>query len=498
MKRECGVLLAISSLPSAYGIGDFGKEAYRFVDFLEASGQSLWQILPLCPVEYGNSPYQSPSTFAGNFLYLDLEDLVHNEYLTQEDIDVLKSEVSSVDYEYIKSQKESLLKKASQAFFCKKAEESEFKKFQSENQFWLEDYSLFLSLNKKFKGKMWNTWEKGYKFRERKSIEEAKKEFEEDYKYESFIQYYFYKQWKKLKDYANSKGVKIIGDLPIYVASNSADTWQHPKLFCFDKHLKIKAVAGCPPDYFSKKGQLWGNVLYDWEAMKKDNYSWWEQRIKHSFLLYDVLRLDHFRGFASYWAIRYGEKTAINGRWEIGPRIQFFRDLERKVKNIDIIAEDLGTLTADVFKLLRQTNYPNMKVLQFGLTEWDNMYNPKNYTENSVAYTGTHDNMSMVEWYSTLNKNEKFICDENLKNFLKDYNTNIWEPIQWRAIEALYASKSNRVIVPLQDILGLGADSRMNTPSTVGNNWAWRVYWGYRHGDLENKLYNLAKRYQRI
>ena len=258
MKRECGVLLAISSLPSAYGIGDFGKEAYRFVDFLEASGQSLWQILPLCPVEYGNSPYQSPSTFAGNFLYLDLEDLVHNEYLTQEDIDVLKSEVSSVDYEYIKSQKESLLKKASQAFFCKNAEESEFKKFQSENQFWLEDYSLFLSLNKKFKGKMWNTWEKGYKFRERKSIEEAKKEFEEDYKYESFIQYYFYKQWKKLKDYANSKGVKIIGDLPIYVASNSADTWQHPKLFCFDKHLKIKAVAGCPPDYFSKKGQLWG------------------------------------------------------------------------------------------------------------------------------------------------------------------------------------------------------------------------------------------------
>ena len=201
MKRECGVLLAISSLPSAYGIGDFGKEAYRFVDFLEASGQSLWQILPLCPVEYGNSPYQSPSTFAGNFLYLDLEELVHNEYLTQEDIDILKSEVSSVDYEYIKSQKESLLKKASQAFFCKKAEESEFKKFQSENQFWLEDYSLFLSLNKKFKGKMWNTWEKGYKFRERKSIEEAKKEFEEDYKYESFIQYYFYKQWKQLKNY---------------------------------------------------------------------------------------------------------------------------------------------------------------------------------------------------------------------------------------------------------------------------------------------------------
>ena len=345
---------------------------------------------------------------------------------------------------------------------------------------------------------MWNTWQKEYKFRDKKFIKEAKKIYQEEYKYESFIQYYFYKQWKQLKNYANKKGIKIIGDLPIYVATHSADTWQNPKLFCFDKHLKIKSVAGCPPDYFSKTGQLWGNVLYDWKELERTTYSWWINRIKHSFSLYDILRLDHFRGFASYWAIHYGEKTAINGKWEKGPRYQFFRKLENKIPNMDIVAEDLGTLTPDVFKLLEQTKYPNMKVLVFGLTEWDNIYNPKNYPENSVAYTGTHDNMPIVEWYDNLNEKEKNICDENLKNFLKDYNTNIWEPIQWRAIEALYASKSNRVIVPLQDILGLGRDSRMNTPSTVGDNWAWRIYWNYRHEDLENKLYNLANKYRRI
>jgi len=345
---------------------------------------------------------------------------------------------------------------------------------------------------------MWNTWQKEYKFRDKKIIEEAKKIHYEEYLYESFIQYYFHKQWKQLKNYANKKGIKIIGDLPIYVATHSADTWQNPKLFCFDKHLKIKSVAGCPPDYFSKTGQLWGNVLYDWQEMERTNYSWWINRVKHSFLLYDILRLDHFRGFASYWAIHYGDKTAINGKWEKGPRYPFFKKLENRIAKMDIIAEDLGTLTTDVFKLLEQTKYPNMKVLEFGLTEWNNMYHPRNYPENSVAYTGTHDNMPIVEWYETLNEKEKNICDENLKNFLKEYDTNIWEPIQWRAIEALYASKSNRIIVPLQDILGLGSDSRMNTPSTVGDNWAWRIYWNYRHNDLENKLFNLARKYGRI
>ena len=341
---------------------------------------------------------------------------------------------------------------------------------------------------------------KKYKFRIKKYLDEVKREkdFLEIYKYESFVQYYFHKQWFKLKKYANDKGIKIIGDLPIYVASHSADTWKNPKLFALDKHLKIKAVAGCPPDYFSKEGQLWGNVLYDWEAMKEQNYSWWIDRVKHSLKLYDTIRLDHFRGFASYWSVRYGDKNAINGKWEIGPRYNFFQILERRIKNLDIVAEDLGTLTPDVFKLLDQTEYPNMKVMQFGLTEWDNMYNPKNYSENCVAYTGTHDNMTMVEWYETLNKNDKNICDENLKNFLKDYDTNIWDPIQWRAIEALYASKARKVIVPLQDILGLDAEGRMNTPSTVGENWKWRVFKNYKHEDLENKLKFLAKKYNRF
>ena len=500
MKRECGVLLAISSLPSSYGIGDFGNEAYRFVDFLVASGQNLWQILPLCPVEYGNSPYQSPSTFAGNFLYLDLEELVRENYLTEDDVNILNQEVLAVNYGDVKYKKEFLLRKAAQAFFDFAKEQEAYDKFQKENLFWLEDYALFLYLNQKFNYTIWNKWDKKYKFRMKKYLDEIKqeKDFLEVYKYESFVQYYFHKQWFKLKKYANDRGIKIIGDLPIYVATHSADTWKNPKLFALDKHLKIKAVAGCPPDYFSKEGQLWGNILYDWKAMREQNYSWWIDRVKHSFKLYDTIRLDHFRGFASYWSVRYGDKNAVNGKWEIGPRYNFFQVLERRIKNLDIVAEDLGTLTPDVFKLLDQTEYPNMKVLQFGLTEWDNMYNPKNYSENCVAYTGTHDNMTMVEWYETLNKNDKNICDENLKNFLKDYNTNIWDPIQWRAIEALYASKARKVIVPLQDILGLGAEGRMNTPSTVGENWKWRVFKNYKHEDLENKLKFLSKKYNRF
>ena len=268
MKRECGVLLAISSLPSSYGIGDFGKEAYRFVDFLVASGQKLWQILPLCPVEYGNSPYQSPSTFAGNFLYLDLEELVRENYLTEDDVNILRQEVLPVNYGDVKYKKELLLRKAAQAFFDFAKEQEAYDKFQKENLFWLEDYALFLYLNKRFNFIIWNKWNKNYKFRIKKHLDEIKKEkdFLEVYKYESFVQYYFHKQWFKLKKYANDRGIKIIGDLPIYVASHSADTWKNPKLFALDKHLKIKAVAGCPPDYFSKEGQLWGNVLYDWKS----------------------------------------------------------------------------------------------------------------------------------------------------------------------------------------------------------------------------------------
>ncbi|WP_074016864.1 4-alpha-glucanotransferase [Fusobacterium massiliense] len=497
MNREAGVLLAISSLPSPYGIGDLGEEAYRFVDFLKASGQKLWQILPLCPIEYGNSPYQSPSTFAWNFLYIDLEELVKEGYLNFEDINELKQEVAPVNYDVIKSRKEFLLKKASMAFFCKNKEIKELQEFQEKNKFWLEDYSIFLYLNKIYRGKIWNQWDRKDKVRDTNRLLELKIEAKEEYKYQSFIQYYFYKQWKKLKEYANENSIKIVGDLPIYVATHSSDTWKNPELFMFDKHLKIESVAGCPPDYFSKDGQLWGNVLYNWKEHEKTQYEWWTARIKHCSLLYDVLRLDHFRGFASYWSVKYGDKTAAKGKWKIGPRYIFFKKIENKVKNIEFIAEDLGTLTPDVFKLLKQTQYANIKVLQFGMAEWDNMYQPKNYPENCVAYTGTHDNMTIVEWYENLSKNEKFICDESLKDILEKNGANIWEPIQWRALEVLYSSKANKVIIPLQDILGLGKDSRMNTPSTVGKNWEWRVYKNYRHPDLENKLNFLVNKYNR-
>lgn len=497
MRRNCGILLAISSLPSSYGIGDFGKEAYRFVDFLFSSGQNLWQILPLGPLEYGNSPYQAPSTFAGNFLYLDLEEFIKAHYISREDIASLETGVHSVQYEIIKSQKEPVLRKASRAFFAKGNEEKELKIFQKENEFWLRDYALFLFLKEKFSGKPWMEWPKEYRYRKETTLEKIRIEAEERYQYESFLQYYFWKQWLRLRNYANEKGIKIIGDLPIFVSSDSSDTWQHPELFQFDKRLKIKAVAGCPPDYFSKTGQLWGNVVYDWVAMKKEHYAWWIARVRYHFSMYDILRLDHFRGFASYWSIRYGEKTAMYGSWKKGPRYPFFQALEKRIPKLDIIAEDLGTLTPDVFRLLEQTKYSRMKVLQFGLTEWDSMYQPRHYEENSVAYTGTHDNMPIIQWYESLTQEQKKICDESLTQYLEACEGNIWEPIQWRAIETLYASKSKQVIIPLQDILGLGKDSRMNIPSTVGNNWSWRVYANYTHPDLENKLYYFAKKYGR-
>ena len=346
-ERSSGILMHISSLPSEYGIGDFGKKAYEFVDFLKKSKQKLWQVLPMGPTGYGDSPYQSFSTYAGNPYFIDIEDLYQLGYLDKDDLDYMR-EINYSDnlaYEQLYERKTKVLKKAFEGFKKENREDivEEFKKFKKENSWWLDNYSLYMSLKFKFNGKSWQDWSKDYKYRNVKKMlidEEIKKNID----YFSFVQYTFYKQWFKLKEYANSNGIKIIGDIPIFVATDSADTWSNSDIFQFDKYKRPKRVAGCPPDYFSKDGQLWGNVLYDWKKLKESGYQWWVKRIEYSFKIYDIVRIDHFRGFEAYWSISAKDKTAVKGHWEKGPGIEFFRVLERKIGKKSIIVEDLDCL----------------------------------------------------------------------------------------------------------------------------------------------------------
>ena len=366
-ERSSGILMHISSLPSEYGIGDFGKKAYEFVDFLKKSEQKLWQVLPMGPTGYGDSPYQSFSTYAGNPYFIDIEDLYQLGYLDRDDLDYMR-EINYSDnlaYEQLYERKTKVLKKAFEGFKKENREDivEEFKKFKKENSWWLDNYSLYMSLKFKFNGKSWQDWSKDYKYRNVKKMlidEEIKKNID----YFSFVQYTFYKQWFKLKEYANSNGIKIIGDIPIFVATDSADTWSNSDIFQFDKYKRPKRVAGCPPDYFSKDGQLWGNVLYDWKKLKESGYQWWVKRIEYSFKIYDIVRIDHFRGFEAYWSISAKDKTAVKGHWEKGPGIEFFRVLERKIGKKSIIAEDLGLLTDGVRKLLKRSEFPGMKILE--------------------------------------------------------------------------------------------------------------------------------------
>ena len=376
-ERKSGILMHISSLPSEYGIGDFGKKAYEFVDFLNETRQKLWQILPMGPTGYGDSPYQSYSAFAGNYLFIDMEEFVRDEYIKDSDLDKLRglNYDDNLDYGQVKIEKERLLEEILEKFLIKiendKELEEDYRKFVLKNRYWLEDYALYMVLKDHFNGLPWQKWSKIYKNKienkfEKNMIDEKKLE------YYKFLQYTFYKQWKKLKDYANGKGIKIIGDIPIFAATDSADTWSNSEIFQYTKSKVPKKVAGCPPDYFSKTGQLWGNILYDWKVLKKQNYKWWVDRVKFCFEIYDIVRIDHFRGFESYWSIKYGAKTAIKGKWEKGPGIELFRTIEKKIGKLPIIAEDLGLLTPQVKRLLRKSEYPGMKILEFAFGEKEN------------------------------------------------------------------------------------------------------------------------------
>ncbi len=466
--RTSGILMPIFSLPSRGGIGTLGKEAYRFVDFLKKSGQSWWQILPLNPTNYGDSPYQSFSSYAGNTYFIDPEFLIEDGLLTEDEFLSFDfgSDNTTIDYGKLYENRIKLLKIAFERFNPDK----EYKTFCEDNAFWLDEYALFMALKNSHSDIAWEEWEEKLRVRDAQTIESVKTEHKDVIEFYRFVQYIFSKQWFMLKAYANKNGIGIIGDIPIYVAYDSADVWSEPEQFQLDSELKPKAVAGCPPDAFSEDGQLWGNPLYNWSYMKKDNFGWWKRRLGYALKLYDMVRIDHFRGFEAYWAIPYGDKTAKGGKWLKGPNMALFNEIKREFgDNLPIIAEDLGFLTPEVHKMLKKSGFPGMKVLQFAFTvDVDSDYLPHNYNKNCVVYTGTHDNDTILGWAQSAEK-------EDLSMAIKYLHVDEQEGINWAMMRAALMSVGEICILTMQDIIGLGTEARINIPSTVGGNWQWRI-----------------------
>ena len=505
MMRASGILLPISSIPSNYGIGCFSKEAYAFVDQLAEAGQKYWQILPLGPTGYGDSPYQSFSTFAGNPYFIDLEELIQRDLLTAAecaDCDWGGSK-SYVDYEKVYLSRFSLLRKAYRRFYQMDGTNKELQliheemeAFEKEQDFWLADYCLYMAVKDSLEGIAWNEWPEDLKTRKPEALEVAGKELKEDISFYAFQQFWFYRQWSRLKKYANDRDIKIIGDLPIYVAFDGADAWANPDLFQFDQEATPVAVAGCPPDGFSATGQLWGNPLYRWDYHRNTGYQWWLSRLSYVFRLYDVVRIDHFRGFDEYFSIPYGAENAIGGHWEKGPGIDLFRKVEQVLGWKQVITEDLGYVTDSVRQLVHDSGFPGMKVLEFAFDSRDsgcaNDYLPHNYPENSVAYTGTHDNETIAGWWKSITVKERKLA--------RDYLCDNWTPdkdLYKCFISMVMRSSAKLCVIPMQDYMGLDNSCRMNQPSTVGKNWKWRTLKGSFTSELSEKIRNEIKIYGR-
>ena len=493
MKRSAGILLHISSLPSPYGIGTLGKSAFDFVDFLEAAGQSYWQVLPIGPTGYGDSPYQSFSVHAGNPYFIDLTALCKEGLLEHQKCDEVDwgADSAHIDYGKIYNNRFKILKEAFINF--SKKENYQFQKFITDNNFWLKDYSLYMAVKSHFNMLPWYEWpDIEIRDRRKSAIKKYSETLAHEINFQKFLQYLFYSQWENLKNYANFHNIKIIGDIPIYVGLDSADTWAHPEFFWLDKNKKPVKVAGCPPDGFSAEGQLWGNPLYNWKVLKQQGYSWWIERLRTANKLFDVTRIDHFRGFDSYYAINYLDKNAVNGEWIAGPGMDLFKKIRQKLGNIDIIAEDLGFLTPNVKKLLNDTGFPGMKIIQFAFdSREESDYLPHNYKQNSVVYTGTHDNDTIMGWFKS--------CPEEIIDYAKKYgNLSEKEGYNWGFIRLCYSSVSELAIIPMQDFLGLGSSARMNTPSTLGGNWTWRIVSENLSQNLAIKIRQITKLYGRI
>lgn len=493
--RKSGVLLSVSSLPSKYGIGCFDEAAYKFVDDLVEAKQTYWQILPLGITGYGDSPYQSFSTFAGNPYFISLDEFVKCGYLKEEDLPEADINSDYVDYSYLYENRYALLKKAYENSHI--TDNEDFKAYCKDNAWWLEDYALFMAIKASYDNQGWENWPLELRLRNDASLTEKRNELSDDINYHKFLQYYVWKQWYALKDYANSKGVEIIGDIPIYVAYDSSDVWGQPELFQLDPEVKPTAVAGVPPDGFSADGQLWGNPLYDWKKHKETGYAWWIQRIAYCKKAYDIVRIDHFRGFDEYFSIPYGDTTARNGHWEKGPGYDLFKTVEESLGKINVIAEDLGYLTDTVKQVVADCGYPGMKLFEFAFDSRDSSgtsnYLPHNYTENSVVYTGTHDNETMIGWLKNILPEER----QMLKDYLH-YDGDDDTVLVDMSIDCIMASVSDKCIVPMQDYLKLDNTARMNKPNTLGNNWMWRLDKNSFNDSLKERMRNITEKTNRI
>ena len=489
--RESGILMHITSLPGNHGVGTMGKEAFQFVDFLKASGQRLWQILPLTPTGYGDSPYQSCSTFAGNHYLINLELLMEEGMLKQEDLDniVWSNSENKVDFGLQYNNRLKVLRLAYNRFAGSEA----FDHFCAENAHWLADFTLFMALKDRFGGMPWYQWEDQLKFRNPDALWKIRQELAEEIRFYSFVQYLFHRQWTALRDYAHKNDIRIIGDVPIYVPLDSVEVWSSPELFQLDETLTPTDVAGCPPDAFTEDGQLWGNPLYRWDVMSKNGFQWWIQRLDEASKRYDVVRFDHFRGFESYWAVPYGSPTARTGKWVKGPDMPFIQAVQTALPKLQLIAEDLGFLTPAVLKMRDESGLPGMKVLEFAFDSREpSEYLPHTYPTNSVCYTGTHDNMTMRQWFETASPEAVEYATEYLA--LTEQ-----EGLVWGTIRAAMASVSDVCVVQMQDYLNLGGEARMNFPGTMTDcNWTWRVSNGLFTPELAKRIKHLTTLYGRL
>lgn len=492
--RKSGILMHLASLPSEYGVGTMGAAARKFADFLSDAGQQYWQLLPICPTSYGDSPYQSFSTFAGNPYFIDLDLLASEGLLDKKEYVSVNwgDDVSRIDYGRLYEQRYPVLKLAAKRFL--ENEPEDFETFCELQAFWLEDYALFMTLKDTHGGCSWWQWEDELKRRDHSAIDKVRETMAEQIAFWKVLQYFFFRQWKSLKQYVNDKGIDFIGDLPIYVSQDSVDVWAHPELFQLDENLMPKEVSGCPPDGFSATGQLWGNPLFDWDKMAEDDYAWWVGRIDYFCHIYDVLRIDHFRGFDSYFAIPYGAETAKDGYWKQGPGMKLFNAVEAKIGKQPIIAEDLGFLTDSVKKLLADSGFPGMKVFELGFDSRDtngNGYQPHNFIRDCVAYTGTHDNDTIQGWFASADPVDTEWAREYFR-LTKE------EGYHWGMMWALWGSVADTAIVQAQDLLGLGSEARMNEPSTVGRNWQWRALPGVFTEELAQKIHRMMVLYERV
>ena len=502
--RESGILMPVSSLPGPYGIGCFGAEALKFVDFLAAAGQHIWQLLPLSPTGYGDSPYQSCSAFAGNPYFIDLDALKADGLLTAAQLkaEPWGTDPLSVDYGTLYTSRYKVLRAAYAAwrekyagrFGCAHYYPDDYYAFTLANESWLNDYALYMALKTANGMKSWAEWPREYRLRDAGALAEFAAGQEEEIGFWKFLQYEFAVQWKKVKDYANEKGIKILGDIPIYVSADSVDAWVGGELFELDAQGGFARVAGCPPDYFSADGQLWGNPLYNWPYHKQTGYAWWVRRVRHALGIYDLLRIDHFRGFDTYWAIPAGSSTARTGKWENGPGMDLFRALEAALGKLPIIAEDLGDLVPSVRKLLADSTFPGMKVLQFAFGGGDNEYLPHNHVKNSVVYPGTHDNTTLTDWWvNAAPAKEKANAAAYLhltpcKPTAKEVAAVRTDAARIALLRAALGSVADRAIIPMADWLGLGAKAHLNTPGKLGGNWAWRAAEGFDTALLAGRI----------